>query len=181
MLVRRDPLVERASWTWLARRVRVRIVTIQDIVEPRVKVASRGVAYPGIAAVPWRRGDGPDESTRRLHPDALHAAAGRAAVRASLLVSARHRLRRLLDMSGPGAISPWAGTINLCLLIEPGRHLAPDAAKPDHPARDAGRAGLSGRRHAGWKLQPPWKCSLTRDRAYPASCNIHSIVSPEPI
>ena len=47
-LVRRDPLVARAGLEVVRPGESARIVTIQDIIEPRVKAAGKGVAYPGL-------------------------------------------------------------------------------------------------------------------------------------
>src|SRR5262249_59822066 len=106
-----------------------RIVTIQDIVEPRVKVAGRGVAYPGIAGRSVETvGDG---RTNRLAGFTLMMLTPPQDVqRYGLLSSFRPGTAYgdFLDMSGPGAISPWAATVNLCLLVEPARHLDPDPA-----------------------------------------------------
>jgi hypothetical protein len=86
-----------------------------------------------------------------------------------------------LDMSGPGAISPWARTINLCLLIEPAGHLAPDPAN-----RVIQQATLAVQdRLAGATLgEPPADVEvldLAPRPGLPGFVYVHSIVSPEPI
>ena len=47
-LVRQDPLVERVELEVARPGDSARIVTIQDIIEPRTKVGGKAIAYPGI-------------------------------------------------------------------------------------------------------------------------------------
>src|SRR5262249_56898568 len=127
--VRRDPLVERADLAVARPGESVRIVTVQDIIEPRVKAKGRGVTYPGIVGRSVETVGG--GRTNRLSGFTLMTCTPPQDVkRYGLLSSFRPGTAYgdFIDMSGPGAISPWAATINLCLLVEPARHLAPDPA-----------------------------------------------------
>src|SRR5262245_66352803 len=114
--VRRNPLVERASLEVARPGESARIVTIQDIIEPRVKARGRGIAYPGIIGRPVDTvGEG---RTNRLAGFTLMTCTPPQDVqRYGLLSSFRPGTAYgdFLDMSGPGAISPWASTVNLCL------------------------------------------------------------------
>src|SRR5712692_10558774 len=119
-LARRDPLVERVELEVARPGESIRIVTIQDIIEPRVKVAGKGVAYPGIVGRPVDTvGAG---RTNRLAGFTLMPCTPPQDVQGYGLLSSFRpgtAYGDFLDMSGPGAISPWAETLNLCLLVEP--------------------------------------------------------------
>jgi glycine reductase len=181
-MVRRDPLVERADLEVARPGESARIVTIQDIIEPRVKVRGRGVAYPGIVGRPVETvGEG---RTNRLAGFTLMTLTPPQDVqRYGLLSSFRPGTAYgdFLDMSGPGAISPWAATVNLCLLVEPARHLEPDPANrvvqqamlavQDHLAR-----ATIGAEPASVEV-----LDMTPRPGLPGVVYIHSVVSPEPI
>ena len=105
--VRRDPLVERAELAVARPGESIRIVTIQDIIEPRVKATGRGATYPGIVGRPVETvGEG---RTNRLSGFTLMTCTPPQDVkRYGLLSSFRPGTAYgdFLDMSGPGAISP---------------------------------------------------------------------------
>ena len=179
--VRRDPLVERAELAVARPGESVRIVTVQDIIEPRVKAKGRGVAYPGIVGRSVETvGEG---RTNRLSGFTLMACTPPQDVkRYGLLSSFRPGTAYgdFLDMSGPGAISPWAATVNLCLLVEPARHLDPDPAN-----RVVQQATLAVQdRLARTTLEGPAAevevLDLTPRPGLPGFVYIHSIVSPSP-
>ena len=148
-LVRRDPLVARAALEVVRPGESARIVTIQDIIEPRVKAAGKGVAYPGLVGRAVETvGSGRTNRLAGLHADALHAAPGRPALRAHLLVPPRHRVRRFPRHVGAGGDQPLGGHR---------QPLPPDRAGPRararpgqsrHPAGDDGRPGPPRRRDA---------------------------------
>ena len=128
-LVRRDPLVARAGLEVVRPGESARIVTIQDIIEPRVKAAGKGVAYPGLVGRAVETVGG--GRTNRLAGFTLMPCTPPQDVQRYGLISSFRpgtAYGDFLDMSGPGAISPWAATVNLCLLIEPDPELAPDPA-----------------------------------------------------
>jgi len=86
-----------------------------------------------------------------------------------------------LDMSGPGAISPWAATVNLCLLIEPDPGLAPD---PANRVIQQATMAVQDRLAAATLGEPPADVEvldLTPRPGLPGFVYVHSIVSPEPI
>src|SRR5262249_31272207 len=160
----------------------VRIVTVQDIIEPRVKAKGRGVAYPGIVGRSVETvGEG---RTNRLSGFTLMACTPPQDVkRYGLLSSFRPGTAYgdFLDMSGPGPISRGAATVILCLLVEPARHLDPDPAN-----RVVQQATLAVQdRLARTTLEaPPTEVEvmdLTPRPGLPGFVYIHSIVSPEPI
>jgi hypothetical protein len=86
-----------------------------------------------------------------------------------------------LDMSGPGAISPWAATVNLCLLVEPARHLDPDPA--NRVVQQATLAVQDRLARTTLEAAPAEVevVDLTPRPGLPGFVYIHSIVSPEPI
>jgi glycine/sarcosine/betaine reductase component B subunit len=181
-LVRRDPLVERAELEVARPGESARIVTIQDIIEPRVKVAGKGVAYPGIVGRPVETvGSG---RTNRLAGFTLMPCTPPQDVqRYGLLSSFRPGTAYgdFLDMSGPGAVSPWAATVNLCLLIEPARHLAPD---PANRVIQQAMLAVQDRLAEATRGETPAEVEvfdLTPRPGLPGFVYIHSIVSPEPI
>jgi glycine reductase len=180
--VRRDPLVERADLAVARPGESVRIVTIQDIIEPRVKAQGRGVAYPGIVGRPVDTvGAG---RTNRLSGFTLMACTPPQDVqRYGLLSSFRPGTAYgdFLDMSGPGAISPWAETVNLCLLVEPARHLEPDPANRVVQQATLAVQDRLARATLGETPAEVEVLDLAPRPGLPGFVYIHSIVSPEPI
>src|SRR6266508_5361697 len=180
--VRRDPLVERADLVVARPGESVRIVTIQDIIEPRGKARGRGVAYPGIVGRPVDTvGAG---RTNRLSGFTLMTCTPPQDVqRYGLLSSFRPGTAYgdFLDMSGPGAISPWAETINLCLLVEPGRHLEPDPANRVVQQATLAVQDRLARAALGETPADVEVLDLAPRPGLPGLVYIHSIVSPEPI
>ena len=180
--VRRDPLVERADLAVARPRESARIVTIQDIIEPRVKAQGRGVAYPGIVGRPVDTvGEG---RTNRLSGFTLMTCTPPQDVqRYGLLSSFRPGTAYgdFLDMSGPGAISPWAETVNLCLLVEPARHLEPDPANRVVQQATLAVQDRLARATLGETPVQVEVLDLAPRSDLPGLVYIHSIVSPEPI
>ena len=100
-----------------------RIVQIRDIIEPKVKVSGPGVTYPGIS--------GRDVST--VGQGRTHRLGGMTLIACSEMpgfnpdgahwwgttsVEGRSDIT-FVDMSGPGAVLPFASTLNLCLQTAP--------------------------------------------------------------
>ena len=181
-LVRRDPLVARAALEVVRPGESARIVTIQDIIEPRVKAAGKGVAYPGVVGRAVETVGG--GRTNRLAGFTLMPCTPPQDVQRYGLISSFRpgtAYGDFLDMSGPGAISPWAATINLCLLIEPDPGLAPDPAnrviqQATLTVQDRLAAATLGETPADVEV-----LDLTPRPGLPGFVYVHSIVSPEPI
>ncbi|MDP3061923.1 MAG: glycine/sarcosine/betaine reductase component B subunit [Chloroflexota bacterium] len=128
-LIRQDKLVERADVQIARPGESTRIITTRDVIEPRVKVVGDGVAYPGVLGRPVATvGQG---RTNRLGGMTLMSCAQQQDSRQYGLISS-HRPRtaygNFVDMSGPCATSPYASTVNVCLIVEPASHLEPDPA-----------------------------------------------------
>ena len=122
-LVMEDPYIAWADIDVTRPGDSVRIVQIRDIVEPKVKVSGPGVTYPGIS--------GRDVTT--VGQGRTHRLGGMTLIACSEMpgfnpdgahwwgatsVEGRSDIT-FIDMSGPGAVTPFAHTINLCLQMEP--------------------------------------------------------------
>jgi len=89
-----------------------RIVSIRDVVEPRVKASGSGGVFPGILAPLQMVGEG---TTHRLSGVAVISAAYYASKMRAGTASPNSSM---LDMWGPGAaITPFASTHNLVLVL----------------------------------------------------------------
>lgn len=129
-VARRDPNLTFADADLARPGESARIINVNDVIEPRVKVSGRGVVYPGvcgrsIAAVGQGR-------THRLGGFAIvecvprsSAASGRSnhfAPRDEL----SYRRQDFIDLAGPGAVRPYASLINLALTLEADPSLGPE-------------------------------------------------------
>jgi hypothetical protein len=103
----------------------VRIANIRDVLEPKVKVSSQGMAYPGVAGrLVDTVGRG---TTHRLDGFTVMACAETPEIR----VDGSRRWGQsssysFVDMSGPGSIQPYASLVNLCLEMKTDRSLDAD-------------------------------------------------------
>ena len=181
-LVRRDPLVARAALEVAHPGESARIVTIQDIIEPRVKATGPGVAYPGLVGRAVET-VGSGRTNRFAGFTLMPCTPPQDVQRYGLISSFRPGTAYgdFLDMSGPGAISPWAATVNLCLLIEPDPGLAPD---PANRVIQQATMAVQDRLAAATLGEPPADVEvldLTPRPGLPGFVYVHSIVSPEPI
>jgi glycine reductase len=136
-LVRSDPHVAFADVGLTRPGESARIVNIADVLEPRVKVSGGGVVYPGICGRPRTTvGRG---RTHRLggfavvecYVDPRPPHEPSTFEQDGLPRAQTERRHAYVDMSGPGAVRPYAATIDLVLTIEPvggldpqDRHLA---------------------------------------------------------
>lgn len=100
----------------------VRIVNVGDVLEPRVKVSGAGTVYPGVcgrSVVTVGRGQ-----THRLGGFSVVECVSRQAPapgRADAFAprdQLSYRRQDFIDMSGPGAVRPYASLINLALTVE---------------------------------------------------------------
>ncbi len=125
--LRQHSLIERVDLEIASPGDSTRIVTVRDIIEPRVKVDGKGVAYPGIQGRPVDTvGQG---RTNRLGGVTVTTCAAEQDRSAYGLLSS-HRpgtaYGDFVDMSGPGAISPFASTSNVCVVVQAAGHLDPN-------------------------------------------------------
>ena len=119
--VRQNPRIRTAELELARPGESVRIWPVRDVIEPRVKVAGPGVAYPGVCGRPGTMvGEG---RTHRL--------AGVGVVEVSNVNwhdAGGDFVELYLDMSGPWAeLVPVSKLLNLCLVVEPDPSLAIDA------------------------------------------------------
>jgi sarcosine reductase len=116
-LVREDPSVAWADVEVARPGESARIIRIRDIIEPKVKVQGPGVVYPGIAGRPVELvGQG---RTHRLS-DMTITMCGEMPERNPDGTRWWGRTDvTFIDMAGPGAVTPFAHTVNLCIAMEP--------------------------------------------------------------
>jgi sarcosine reductase len=120
-LVREDPSVAWADVEIARPGGSVRIIRMRDIIEPKIKVQGPGTAYPGIAARP----------VETVGQGRTHRLSGMAIIPCSEMPERNPDGTRwwgrsdvtFIDMAGPGAVTPFAHTVNLCLPME-ATHLA---------------------------------------------------------
>lgn len=122
-LVLEDPYIAWADIEVVRPGDNTRIVCMRDIIEPKIKVGGLGQTYPGIAGRAVDTvGQGrthrlsgmtiiPSSVMPTFNPDGSHWWG-------STSVEGRSDVT-FIDMSGPGAVTPFAKTINLCVSMEP--------------------------------------------------------------
>jgi len=179
-LVRTDPLVAEVDVQIAKPGESARIITIQDVIEPRIKADGEGQAYPGVhGRSPATVGHG---QTNRLGGMVLMTCAIRQSLNRMGLISSARRgtaYGDFVDMSGPGADSPYSALCNVCLIIEPASHL-----DPDHRNRVVQRAMLRVSDYLAQTTldQEPTETEtfdMTPRDGLPGYVYAHSIVSPE--
>ena len=119
-----DPRVRRAAIDIAAPGESARIVHVADVLEPRVKVDGPGMTFPGVCGRPVDSvGEG---VTHRLGGlGVVESALGpRAAAVRTMTADEAHLLPQnerpqdFIDMSGPGAVLPYASLINVCVTVD---------------------------------------------------------------
>ena len=116
-LVRDDPAVAWADIQVARPGESARIIRIRDIIEPKIKVEGPGVTYPGIAGRP----------VATVGRGKTHRLGGMTIMPCSEMPERNADGTRwwaqtdvtFVDMSGPGAVTPFARTVNLCLAMQP--------------------------------------------------------------
>ena len=123
-LVREDPGVTNVTISTTSPGDSARIVHVQDVLEPRVKVEGEGTPFPGVCGRPVDIvGSG---ITHRLGNLAVvesalgeRSAAVRTATAAEALqLKQNERPQDFIDMSGPGGITPYASLHAVCVAVE---------------------------------------------------------------
>jgi glycine reductase len=111
-LARSDPRITRVDLHLARPGEAVRLVNVQDVIEPRLKVEGPGVAYPGVHGRPTETvGQG---QTLRLANVGVTMCADLLPYK-----SAPYTIfRGSIDMSGPGAAEPYSALRHLCLTFE---------------------------------------------------------------
>jgi glycine reductase complex component B subunit alpha and beta len=108
-----DPRIRSAAVDLVAPGERTRIIHVRDAIEPRVKVAGRGHAYPGIAGHPPETvGSG---ATFRYRGFAVLLCSE---VLPHIRRAVSAATDSLIDMSGPGAVTAYSALRYLALTIE---------------------------------------------------------------
>lgn len=109
-----------------------RIVEVNDLLEPRIKVDGPGTAYPGVcnrsldtvgSGVTYRLGGlGVVESVMGQRTARVRTSTAEEA----LNLKQNERPQNFIDMSGPGAITPASGLCNVCVSIRADEGLGPE-------------------------------------------------------
>ena len=173
-VIKQDPLVAAADVQLARPGESVRIITISDVIEPRVKVKGDGVAFPGVyGRSPATVGCG---RTNRL--------GGMGLVSCATYRDRRNRLSGVaygdfVDMSGPGADTPYSNLCDVCLVIEPSSDL-----NREHYNRVIQRAmlrvsDLLAKTTIGQEPVETETFDMTAKQGLPGYVYAHSIVSPE--
>ncbi|MBI4285814.1 MAG: hypothetical protein HY670_07965 [Chloroflexi bacterium] len=90
-----------------------RIMTVRDIVEPRIKVSGPGCVFPGIMGPVETVGEG---RTHRLSGCTVIASAE---YRPTILGGTAAQVSGFVDMWGPGSlVTPFGSTINIVLILK---------------------------------------------------------------
>ena len=117
-----------------------RIINFTDKIEPRIKVRGEGTVYPGILGRPTDLvGTG---RTHRLDGMAVIECVDAADIEETKAGESRAWARgeeqrvgdeapagvsdRFIDMSGPGAVTPYGSLLNLCLVVRPLPNINPE-------------------------------------------------------
>ena len=109
-----------------------RIVEVNDLLEPRIKVDGPGTAYPGVcnrsldtvgSGVTYRLGGlGVVESVLGQRTARVRTSTAEEALK----LRQNERSQNFIDMSGPGAITPASGLCNVCVSITADAGLGPE-------------------------------------------------------
>ena len=109
-----------------------RIIEVNDLLEPRIKVDGPGTAYPGVcnraldtvgSGVTYRLGGlGVVESVMGQRTARVRTGTAEEA----LNLKQNERPQNFVDMSGPGAITPASGLCNVCVSIRADEGLGPE-------------------------------------------------------
>lgn len=131
-LVRQDPNVANVSIDATSPGESARVIHNVDVIEPRVKVEGPGAPYPGVCGRSVESvGTG---TTHRLGSlGVVESSVGRrggiantsTALQAHLLPQ-NERPQDFIDMSGPGAVTPYGSLHNVCVAVDPVGGLGPE-------------------------------------------------------
>lgn len=131
-LAAETPNVERASIEITSPGESSRIIHVNDVLEPRVKVEGPGQVFPGVCGRPVDSvGSG---VTHRLGGLAVvESVVGQRPARvqtstaeSALKLKQNERPQDFIDMSGPGAVTPMANLHNICVSIDTTDEMGPE-------------------------------------------------------
>lgn len=124
-LVAEDPYIDHADVHIARPGESVRITSVREIFEPKVKVSGPGAVYPAITGRPVDTvGSG---RTHRLAGLTVMTCARMPEIKVDGSQQWGRTARySFIDMSGPGAITPYASLVNICIEMSTDRELLPD-------------------------------------------------------
>ncbi|MEE8362957.1 MAG: glycine/sarcosine/betaine reductase component B subunit [Dehalococcoidia bacterium] len=118
--IRHDRRVTNARLELVKPGDSVRITSVRDVIEPRVKVEGPGVAYPGIIGRP----------VTTVGSGRTHRLTGMSVIEVAEVEFYHGNdawLDTFIDMAGPGAVTPYSSLRNICVVLE---------IDPDHTIED---------------------------------------------
>jgi glycine reductase len=112
VLARRDPRIRNVTLDLAHPGEAVRIVNVQDVIEPRVKVEGPGVAYPGVCG----------RSTETVGQGCTLRFGNLGVTMCADLLPYKSApftiFRGSVDLAGPGASKPYSALHHVCLTFE---------------------------------------------------------------
>ena len=163
-LLLEDARVKGASVEIVKPGERARIVHLRDTVEPRVKVAGSGCVFPGIMGGTEPVGSG------RTHRLAGVTIMESAPFRRGKEIRMGTASDSFLDMTGPGALSPFTQTTNVVLCMEMDQELTD--LEFEHSMQRAGFRAASYLAEATRELTPPQLGTFDVERRNPSLPNV---------
>ena len=115
--IRQDPRIASASLELVKPGESVRIASVRDVIEPRIKVSGPGVAYPGIVGRP----------VTTVGRGRTHRLSGVNVIEVAEVEFYHGNdawLDTFIDMNGPGAIAPYSAMPNICSVLDVDRSLS---------------------------------------------------------
>ena len=129
--VQADPRVTKVELELVHPGESVRITAVRDVIEPRIKVAGSGMVYPGVCGRP----------VLTVGNGGTHRLAGIGVIEVANVEMYHGNdgwLDSFIDMSGPGAVTPFATMPNLCVVVDADSQLSiEDQNDAAHSAADA--------------------------------------------
>ena len=116
-----DPLVAWADIDVARPGESARIICVNDIIQPKLKAEGPGRVYPGIAGRPVDIvGQG---RTHRLDGMSLMICSEMPPINVDGSTWWGRSEINFIDMSGPGAVTPFANLVNLCVSMQPRKNV----------------------------------------------------------
>jgi hypothetical protein len=115
--IKQDPRIRAVKIELVKPGESVRIASVRDVIEPRIKVSGPGVVYPGMFGRP----------VTTVGQGRTHRLAGTSVIEVAEVEFYHGNdawLDTFIDMSGPGAIAPYCDMPNVCVELEVDTSLA---------------------------------------------------------
>ena len=109
--VLRDHRITKAALELVSPGESVRITSVRDVIEPRIKISGPGVCYPGLFGRP----------VVTVGQGRTHRLSGIAVIEVAEVEFYHGNdawLDTAIDMSGPGAVAPYSKFPNICVVLD---------------------------------------------------------------